>query len=215
MKNVVFVHGLGLNSDAWSGVFYLLKNHAHCNFIDLGFIKSNETSNVNEILNLGDIFVGHSIGLLWILCNLTNCKNAKGIISVASIPCFFQFMQDEALLNMKNGFISDITQSMFSFWNRIGFEGDVTPHRVEDVNLENMQNGIEWLRNWDGRSAIKDTKYKILALASRDDVVVTEEISKEVWGDYDLKFCDNGSHIPHIKNPFWIASNIIKMLHEI
>ena len=206
MKKVTFVHGWGEDPRIWDRTVSQLKD-IQPYFIDLGFIK-NDVEAEKEIPE-DSFVVGHSLGVLWALKNLPT--STKGLVSICGFDRFTSFVPARVLKTMQKNLETDPYSQMTGFWQQAG-AGEYASE--EDLNIEPLKQGLEWLKSLDAEKELLNLDMPILVIASQDDKIVPFEASQRIWNKYKFKYVENGGHMLPLKKPEFCAEYIQNFLNE-
>jgi pimeloyl-[acyl-carrier protein] methyl ester esterase len=207
MTKVVFVHGWGYNPHLWRAMAAQMYGIEPI-YVDLGFIDGYEGPKIDAVPS-GAIVVGHSLGALWLL---RQRSDYKGFVSLAGFDCFHAHVPPSEMEQMHNHLARNAPAQMHGFWQASGtydFCGS------EQINVPNLQKGLDWLANWDARSALKSLSCPVRALASKTDAIVSKEMSASIWKDKDLRWIEAGGHCLPMTLPAWCAREIEGFVHAL
>lgn len=201
---LVFVHGWGLNSTLWQPIIKGLSNYKS-ETIDLGFVKGGNTT--WHDLTKPVHYIGHSLGVLWILNNPQ--LNIKSLISINGFDCFYKFTPTEIFQQMQQGLEKDAKRQMAHFWRLAGCKNFAN---AEQLKSEQLKQGLEWLATIDATDQLNKCSVPVKALASLKDKIVPEKAAAECWGKRDLVWHQSASHCLPIDDPAWCAQEIRQFL---
>ncbi|MCB1530789.1 MAG: aminotransferase class I/II-fold pyridoxal phosphate-dependent enzyme [Rhodospirillales bacterium] len=204
LQNVVFVHGWGFQAGIWMDVADRLKG-ANKHFVDLGFIKGfeNSTGDIPE----NSVVIGHSLGVMWLLRQRK--KSFKGLVSISGFDCFFKHRPVREIEAMKKNLARKPWRQMQEFWKACG----TSAFYMEDkLNVPRLEEGLEWLATWDERHGLGTLACPAMVLAAKDDRIVPEDMTRAIWGDYNLRWSDSGGHVLPLNDPGWCAWQIQEFL---
>ncbi|MBF0455371.1 MAG: alpha/beta hydrolase [Magnetococcales bacterium] len=183
---LLLVHGWGLGGGVWRKLLKRLDNPPHL-ALDFGFYgKPKLAIPTDRPL----IAVGHSLGFLWILRQLSqNAPWGEQVAGLISVNGFCRFAQGEdfsqgvhphLLRRMKSGLRRDPIRVLADFRALGGLSSDnfLSDAAKQRLDPNALAQGLEWLGAWDGRQVIRHWKKPILVLANRDDEIVTPQITE-------------------------------------
>jgi len=195
MSQIVLVHGWGYDASLWDAVRVHLKIDAVT--LDLGFY-GNENVGVGRTARLA---VGHSLGALWWL---TQAPDAwQRLLCINGFPRFTE-MTDYApaiaprvLSRMQQQFARDPAAVLADFHARCGGHTPTgTPH------TERLAAGLDWLAQWDGRTALAARRTDVFALAGTLDPIVPATMSAMAFGAVGtVESIDTTGHLLPVTHP--------------
>jgi len=186
---LVFVHGWGAGDFIWDDVISAFADEYDCKAINLGFIGAEDLA-----MPQGNfIGVGHSLGGQWLLQHYAH--QMQGFIPIASFPCFYGHVGENILKAMRLKTIKDASAQIKEFWDIAG--GD-HPSGLKDLSASQLLKGLQWLGQW---NCPLPNDLAIYPLASRDDMIVPEKMTMDLWGKYAIKWSENGGHTLPVTRP--------------
>lgn len=209
---LVFVHGWGFNSHFWQPLISELAEH-DCKTIDLGFIKGGETSWSNT--NHPAIYVGHSLGVLWLLEQWKNSQETPAphaLISIAGFTNFSKFTNNKTLKLMHQGLAKNPAIQLNHFWRTAGEKTKCTPRAI---NQQQLDKGLSWLQNWNGTAKAAELTCPKLILATKADKIVPAPATQQQWPGQEIIWHQTASHIMPATDPTWTAKQIIQFLSRL
>ncbi len=211
MKPLVFIHGWGMNSTIWRDVIAELNDYT-CHTIDLGFIKGGET-NWHD-LEKPAVYIGHSLGALWALKQ--PALKPAAFISVSGFTSFTSFTPRAAIEKMQRGLELKPETQMKTFWKRAGYqypgESDQPGNIEKELLIPSLDQGLGWLKDWDGRDEFTKRNYPTCIIASRNDRIVPEQATNEQWPEQHIFWHETASHSLPQQEPAWLANQIKSFL---
>ena len=141
----VLVHGWGFHA----GIFADFVSHlrgAEVTLVDLGFVSGGPKGASDWPADA--IAVGHSLGLLWLLER--GQSRFKALVSVQGFDCFACHVAPSRLAALKRGLEREPGATLQAFWRSCGASGFAWP---EALNVARLNEGLDWLRQWDARQA--------------------------------------------------------------
>lgn len=200
----VFVHGWGMAPDFWDDLIDHFPNiEAHR--IDLGFIGSQR--DFLDDISSSSVYVTHSLGTMWALKN--RHADMKALIAINGFSCFKNFTDERALRAMKLRLTKEPESQMKDFWGMCDL-----PYS-SDLNVEGLQEGLEWLSSWDMGSELKALRYPILSLVGGGDPILPIERMKKEWSGFNMHIQNSGGHALPLTDTQWCADHIEAFCHEL
>lgn len=199
---LVFVHGWGSAPFVWNE----LKPHFDqydCHFVNLGFI-GEENIDIPKGKFIG---IGHSLGGLWLLKNYP--EQMSGFISIASFNCFHKHIGQNVLTKMQANVVKDTTAQIKYFWHHAGLD---QPEGFMNLNPLKLIEGLKWLSKWESFPP-KNLPVKILAC--RNDQIVPEEMTSDLWKDFSIEWINEGGHILPVTQSRWCTDHIKKFIDDV
>lgn len=200
---IICVHGWGCSPAFWQDLMahFPKENIAS---IDLGFLgEENLLPQEQEA-----IYITHSLGTMWALKK--RHKQIKALIAINGFSCFKPFAPQKTLLTMKQRLEKSPTTQMTEFWDKCGIE-----HKYPDINLnvKNLQEGLDWLMEWDGSSELQALNGPVLSLAGKKDRILPLEAMKKEWHGFPFCVKEDARHALPQTHPAWCAQQIKEFLH--
>ncbi len=202
----VLVHGWGFHAGIFADLVPRLHG-AEITLVDLGFVAGGPKG-ANEWPEEA-IAVGHSLGLLWLLRE--GRGRFRGLVSLQGFDCFSCHVAASRLAALKRGIEREPGVTLQAFWRSSGAAGFALP---EALNAKRLDEGLDWLMTWDEREARGALKCPILALASRDDVIVPPSMSEAIWGE-EIVWSPDGGHVLPLSHPEWCARHVLEFAHAL
>lgn len=200
MIDVVFVHGWSFDKHLWNGILPLLRN-ARPHMVELGFTGASP-SGMDNIPDYS-ILIGHSLGALWLLQNMT--RHPRAFISIGGFDCFFKQGSLRQLREIKLLIRRDPAAMLNHFRAEAGATG---LYGETTCNTSLLQKGLRSLETDDEADTLSALPCPAIGLAARDDIIVPEAMSKSIWGKYTLHMRDDGGHTLPFTHPEWCANYI-------
>jgi pimeloyl-[acyl-carrier protein] methyl ester esterase len=94
---------------------------------------------------------------------------------------------------------------MSAFWRSCGAPGFALP---EALNVTRLDEGLDWLIHWDARKAKQALECPVLAMAARDDAIVSPAMTEAVWQGTKLLWSPDGGHVLPLRHPRWCARHV-------
>jgi pimeloyl-[acyl-carrier protein] methyl ester esterase len=202
----VLVHGWGFHAGIFADFIGHLQG-AEVTLVDLGFVAGGPKGASEWPEDA--IAVGHSLGLLWLLER--GRGRFRALVSVQGFDCFCCHVAPSRLAALKRGLEREPGGTVQAFWRSCGASGFALP---EALNVARLDEGLDWLMTWDARNARRDLTCPVLALASRDDVIVPPSMSEAIWGENIIWSLDGG-HVLPLKHPRWCARHVLEFAHAL
>ncbi len=197
---LVFIHGWGFNGSMWHEISAHLPRRNSLR-LELGYVGSPIASPPEIPDNA--IIVAHSLGVLWALKHLP--INPAGFISVCGFDQFSPPVRRADLLIMKRGLNKNPMAQMMHFWRSCGSEPFA---KANQLNQSALIEGLHGLMNWDGRKERQKLPCPMQILASRDDQIVSKQMSCDMWGEESIVWSKSGGHALPLTRPKWCADQI-------
>ena len=206
---IVLVHGWGFNTGVWDRMLPHLDGHEIYR-IDLGFMRGGPRGS-NE-MPADSLCIGHSFGVMWLLKH--GPRPIRGLVSIAGFDCLHKYVPKDVLDDMREGMLKDPHAQMKDFWKNAGFAGN---EPEGDPDFGGLRGGLDWIATWDAGEELKNLGVPVMALAARDDRVVREEMTKNIWGNgvAELHWLDKGGHLLPLTHAEWCAEHINKFADAI
>lgn len=210
MVELVFVHGWGFGPTVWDGV----RNHFtdfQTSCLDLGFFGEPNT----EIKGQNIVFVTHSMGLSWLLNNYNG--PIKGLVSINGFTKFCRganwpdAIAPIMLRRMIKQFEKDPETVWHDFMVKSGHDNPLYP---KGANEERLLLGLRNLMDGDVREAFISCPCPKLVLASRQDLIVPESLSKSSFGS-QLEWYDQANHLLPLSHASSISARIRSFVEKL
>jgi pimeloyl-[acyl-carrier protein] methyl ester esterase len=207
----VFVHGWGFNAAIWRDLIRFMRT-SEVSLVDLGFIVGGPPS--ASAWPRDSIAVAHSLGLLWLLHRAGEAGSApfRGLVSIQGFDRFCPPIPSTRVAGMRRELRRDAYQTLASFWQACDTEPFAQP---EALNIARLDEGLGWLMDWDVRQARANLACPALALAARDDTIVSEAMSKAIWGEDNIHWSQTGGHVLPLRQPEWCARHVLDFAHAV
>lgn len=199
---LVFIHGWGCHGGVWQELIERLDGHEPV-IIDLGFVRGGPKG--SSTLPRDALCIGHSFGVMWLLKH--GPRPMKGLVSIAGFDCFHKYAPPDVLATMKAGLEKDPMAQMRDFWKRCGFGAE---GQGGTIDAGALRAGLDWLATWDTSEERRTLGAPIMALASRDDMIVRPPMTEGCWGEgrADLRWREEGGHLLPMTHAGWCADHI-------
>ena len=201
MTPLVFVHGWGSGPFVWKEILPDFQDH-DCHIVNLGFLGEEDINIPDEPF----IGIGHSLGGLWLLKHYPN--QMTGFISIASFNCFYQYMAQHILSKMQKNIIKNTSAQVKDFWKHAGMQ---QPKDLMSLKPLKLLEGLKNLSQWE-TSIPSDLSIKVLA--SHNDHIVPEKMTKDIWKNYDINWIDTGGHMLPITQSEWCSQHIKEFIEH-
>lgn len=203
---LVLVHGWGFHGGIFADFIGHLEG-AEVTLVDLGFVAGGPKGASEWPEDA--IAVGHSLGLLWLLER--GRSRYRALVSIQGFDCFSCHVAPSRLAALKRGLEREPAGTLQAFWRSCGASGFALP---EALDVAKLDEGLDWLMTWDATKARKELACPVLALASRDDVVVPPSMSEAIWGE-NIIWSPDGGHVLPLKHPRWCARHVLEFAHTL
>ncbi len=91
---------------------------------------------------------------------------------------------------------------MEDFWEMCNLQS------YDNLNIEQLCNGLEWLSSWDMREALAEFESPVLSLFGQNDPLLPMAEMEKQWAGLDFKICENAGHTLPVSKPQWCADHI-------
>lgn len=208
--NIVFVHGWGMDFKIWDGISsHFSDDKSLC--LDLGFIGEMQNTECSDA-----IYVTHSLGTMWALKH--HAPDMKALIVINGFTCFHPFTAERTLRTMQKRLVRNASVQMRSFWSNCGLSEQVQNNlelNLDGVrNTDRLQDGLEWLINWDMADALRMLCVPVLSLNGHEDLVLPHDKMRAHWAGFDLQTHEHGGHILPLSHPDWCVDKIKDFMRE-
>jgi pimeloyl-[acyl-carrier protein] methyl ester esterase len=200
-KTIVFVHGWALGPDFWDPIARKLPGMT-VQRADLGFYGTPAKPVVER-----PFVIAHSLGLMWALEHLP--RPWDGLIAVNSFTRFsrldnFPGVEARLVGRMKSKLDQDSAGVAADFLRRCGMDDPKT----NGYDKQMLAQGLDWLAEGDQRRDFEKLDCPILAVAGRNDPIVTLDHSRASFPHHRLTVSDCGGHLLPLTHTEWLASRI-------
>jgi pimeloyl-[acyl-carrier protein] methyl ester esterase len=203
----VLVHGWGFHAGIWADVVGHLQG-AEITLVDLGFVSGGPKGETDWPPDA--IAVGHSLGLLWLLQR--GGGKFRALVSVQGFDCFCCYIAPSRVTALKRGLAREPQETLQAFWRSCGAAGFALP---ESLNAGRLEEGLDWLMDWDAREARRKLDCPVLALAARDDAIVPSSVTETIWKDTDIRWSQDGGHVLPLRHPKWCARHVLEFANAL
>lgn len=240
---LVLVHGWGFDPSIWEGIAAeeMLRSRDLL-VIDLGFREASGRWPARDEGLPADrplVGVGHSLGFAWLLAQeraWDGLVSINGFPRFTSAPDFPQGVHPRVLARMQAKLARDVEGVTTDFLRRCGLEihgaaaalpgdapsgdGTLIPSspgiRAGGGRLvgESLAEGLEWLASWDWREKLGSYGGPLLALAGRDDPIVSAEASEAAFPAEALRWQEDGGHLLPLTHAASCAEALARFLAE-
>lgn len=206
---LVFIHGWSFNSTFWHPLIDELPG-LNCHTIDLGFVAGG-VSDWPDV-NKKAIYVGHSLGLLWLLAKWQakgNAPDGASLISIAGFSDFMAFTPKAGLEKTREGLAVNPRAQLLHFWGRTGARGWL---KNPVTNLQNLMTGLDWLETWNLNNFKEELDCPVHVIAARQDNIVPETATIAEWENQvrnrPIIWHEDAPHAIPLSHPKWLADAI-------
>ncbi|HBO23452.1 MAG TPA: pimeloyl-[acyl-carrier protein] methyl ester esterase [Providencia sp.] len=230
-QDLVLLHGWGLNAQVWQTIIPRITSHFRIHLVDLpGYGRSHDFAPMNvqsmadtvwELAPKNAMWLGWSLGgLVASRIALDHQQEIKGLISVASSPCFkanesgWPGIKPEVLLGFEHQLSADFhrTVERFLALQTLGTESARNDARLlKSVVLEQpmptveaLNAGLESLRTEDLRDELKNLYVPFLRIYGYLDGLVPRKVATlldKMYPDSPSIVMRNSAHAPFISHP--------------
>ncbi|MFN3076545.1 MAG: alpha/beta fold hydrolase [Alphaproteobacteria bacterium] len=214
---LAFVHGWGLDASFFDPLREYLPEVYSVTF-DLGFHGQPSSPPLPD--NVPVIAVGHSTGFLWLLHHRPS--RWKALVAVNGFSRFIEAadyrpaVAAKVLDRMIFRFTAAPRAVAAEFLGRCGLP--TGPEFTETLDREACAAGLEWLRGWDERETLARDPSPLLALAGRNDPIVTPAMTEQCFdGRPGTRLCwhQGGGHLLPVTDPAWCARHLRDFLADL
>jgi len=202
----VFVHGWGFHAGIWDDLVKCLPG-AEITLIDLGFVAGGPASAVDWPEEA--IAVGHSLGLLWLL---KQGRRFRGLVSIEGFDRFCPHVPPSRVAALKRGLARDPGGTMQAFWRSCGAPDFA---QTGALDIARLDEGLDWLMQWDAEAAKQALDCPVLALAARNDAIVPPAMTAAIWGEAGVVWSPDGGHVLPLRHPDWCARHVLEFAHSL
>lgn len=222
---LLFVHGWGFGPGFWRPLIRALRDWP-THTLDLGFFGPPRMEIPKD---QPWVAIGHSTGFLWILRQLGQPPWPSHCLGLVSFMGFSRFVRgsdfphgvDRRILHKMAGELShNSNQVLDQFMALGGVNRPLAGLRAQGDETALAQ-GLNWLATWDERQTLHHWTRPWLALAQRDDGIVTESMTLDCFGHLPpvsaggLHWFDQGGHfMPLITQPEPYAAIVSTFLDQ-
>ncbi|MFT4270765.1 MAG: pimeloyl-ACP methyl ester esterase BioH [Pantoea sp.] len=236
--DLVLLHGWGLNAEVWQNIIPRLSPHFRLHLVDLpGFGRSQGfgamtlpamAQQLVEHLPERSLLLGWSLGgLVASQLALTVPESIRGLISVASSPCFtaseeWPGIKPETLHGFQQQLSNDFQRTVERFLalQTLGTESARQDARqLKEVVLSQpmpsvavLEGGLEILRHCDLRASLDALRLPFLRLYGYLDGLVPRRIAAELdvrWPQSPSVVMEKAAHAPFISHPEAFCQHIL------
>lgn len=201
------MHGWGFGPKVWNAMEPLLEKRSSL-FFNLGLIGKETIFPIDSDV----IVIGHSLGVLWLLKNLS-CQPRAFV----SINGFTYFAKKEsygrnniiAIKAMIKNCETNPLGVLKNFYSYCGLHLNYYCMEEGVINIRKLKESLLWLLEWNLEEKRNMFECPFLALASCDDPLIPLSASESMWKDSShLEIAPSGGHILPLTNAHWCAKKI-------
>lgn len=200
----VLVHGWGFHP----GIFDALADRLEGGVtrVDLGFVSGGPQNAVgpSESWPAEAVAIGHSLGILWLLHERPD--SFRALVSLQGFDAFASHIGRAKVAGMRKALKRDPHGLMRLFWTSSGM-APFAPEAALDI--PRLEEGLDWLMEWEASAVSARLARPVLPLASRDDPIVPAEMSAAIWGDA-VEWSAPCGHLLPARHPDWCADRIMR-----
>lgn len=200
----IFAHGWGFDAHFWDPVIDELSLPNDTEILKLDFGYTGHSIDIRTQQNL--ICVGHSLGCLWLLKHI---KHPKAFIAINGFDCFFRHTHKVKIQKMRRNLERNPDAQMRGFYDACGVNKQ-TSDLPNDINwnADELKTGLHWLETWDQSAEREQLLCPVKAICSKDDQIISDAASSQIWKSTDLIFSDFGGHVLPLTRPRWCTEHI-------
>ncbi len=204
---LVLVHGWGFDAKVWDPLCDLLGDTV-TRVHDLGFFGHPMTAHPDAGTPV--IAVGHSLGFMWLLRQRPFPWDA--LVSICGMPRFVSAtdyplgVAPRLLERMAARMKREPQATVDDFRHRCGV--GTAPEGLDGLRLNE---GLDWLRQWDLRDHLAAETVPLLALGGEEDAVVPWALTEGIYGgrpETTLHCAPRGDHGLPQTQPQWCAEHL-------
>ncbi|MBF0181044.1 MAG: alpha/beta fold hydrolase [Magnetococcales bacterium] len=211
--HLVLAHGWGFGSGVWRPMLRHLPGvtfHA----VNLGYFGPGDTTLPTQH---PFVAIGHSLGVAWLLRHLTgNQSQCRGLVSINGFgrfsrsPEFPAGVRRRILDRMREQLQVDPRAVLTAFQQQAGL---ATPTALPtNPNLTALTEGLTWLGEWDEQATLQHWPHPMMAIASRDDRIVTPAMTEATFAPERIHWLAEGGHLLPLTQPETVASLVRTLL---
>ncbi len=204
-QSISYVHGWASDTSFWTP----LKNHLpsqSSSLIDLAFFGVQPHIK-NELQT--DLLITHSLGALWALKN--DIKPTHAMVIINGFQDFTAFVKEAVLDKMIKNIHRNPALQLQSFLKN----AEMTIPQNANPNIENLQQGLNWLKSWTITNELKTLDCPVLVLAGAKDAICPISVLEDQWQGYALITHPQAGHALPQTHPQWCAHTIRNWLEGI
>ena len=201
-KTIVFAHGWGSGPFVWKDMIEAFSDY-ECHMIDMGFF-GDEDLNVPERKFIG---IGHSLGGSWLLKN--HADQMEAFVSIGSFNCFYKHIPTHFLSAMKRNIAKDAFTQLKDFWHHAGLD---KKDGFKELKAQKLIQGLTWLSKWENNIP---HNLPIRVLASRNDQIVPEKMTFDIWGNHQIDWVDDGGHMLPLTQSQWCIEKAKEFINDL
>ena len=206
---LVFAHGWGFHGGVWSQIAPCFPDY-EVSYFGADYIRGGPLS-VDAIPDRS-IVVGFSFGLVQAL--LSKPVSLYGVVSICGFDSLENRGRGDAVRNIQAGFARNPYAQMRGFWSNCGIARFADDGNLNDAELER---GLRDMLELDARPQLNALTCPVLALASRDDLIVPIEVTDAVFSNADLGgasvvMSETGGHALPLTRGAWCVAQINEFL---
>lgn len=195
---LIFVHGWGFDRTVWHRVVDGFDDHA-CGHVELGFTGKPPVTDIPA----NAVVIGHSLGVMWALRHAPG--TIRGLVSIGGFDSFAAHIPGREMRAMQRNLRSDPDKQMKSFYAACGY---LPYYNINTMNLMRLDEGLQWLGEWDERSMLSHLKCPVMALGAEDDLIVPSSMTHAIWDKYNLRMAEKGGHVLPLTRHDWCKAHI-------
>ncbi len=230
-QDLVLLHGWGLNAEVWRSIISRLASRFRLHLVDLPGYGRSQNYGAMDVQAMADtvwqqapkgaIWLGWSLGgLIASRIALDHPRDIKGLVTVASSPCFqankhgWPGIKSEVLLGFEHHLATDFQRTVERFLalQTLGTENARTDARLlKSVVLEQpmptvevLNAGLEILRITDLRDELQNCQLPFLRIYGYLDGLVPRKVASlldELYPNSPSVLMRHSAHAPFISHP--------------
>ena len=199
--DIAFVHGLTYDPHTWDRLKTRFNGHT-IHTVNLGHTEASNGESISiEEVPENSVVIGHSLGTMRALKDV---PKMKAFVSIAGFSNFAKHQKSGA--RILAGLAWGMPKAgMWHFRRNLCEDNDPLP----EFNMEGILQGLRFLIRENAEDELKGLNTPVLALAARDDKVVSKRMSLDSWRSHDLRWSeDGGGHMLQNTRTEWCAKQI-------
>ncbi|MBI4805266.1 MAG: alpha/beta fold hydrolase [Desulfovibrio sp.] len=185
--HLIFVHGWGFTPAFWDPLRSILSQYSS-SALDLGFFGQEDASFPTIHTGTPCVAVGHSLGVPWLL-RQTELRY-QAFVSLGGFGRFD--VSAGPIRAMRRGLGKNVQQVLTGFHQACGLPLELAPD-VSQARPDRLAQGLDWLLTWDEAKTLEALPVPVLAIATQDDAIVPETLSRSSFPK-DLIMLPGGGH---------------------
>ena len=211
-QSFLFVHGWGFDAGVWDPLCRALPE-ARITVTERGYLGSQPRGLQDVSVPEGTVAVGHSAGVIELLCNLPvaccGLVAINGFTRFTAGPDFPDGVPERVLDRMAARLARDPSDTLTAFRSRCGGGPEVSDawrHVPPEAGL--LADGLAQLRDCDARARLAALSLPVLTLAATRDPVVPAALTSACFDHATIAWSDAAGHVLPLSQPEWCADRL-------